>query len=85
MAGETVQASIPPPLPPESAVDLTGLYQELDHTNQALGRSNSLPTLLPGASAVSVNFPIVETGSGRKLRELMENNGSRWRREAGTR
>ncbi len=46
-AGETVRAFVPPPLPPELPVDLTGLYQQLDRANQALGRLNGLTTLLP--------------------------------------
>ena len=47
-AGETVRAFVPPPLPPELPVDLTGLYQQLDRANQALGRLDGLTTLLPG-------------------------------------
>ena len=46
---ETVRAFVPPPLPPEPAVDLTGLYQQLDRANQALGRLDGLTTLLPDA------------------------------------
>jgi Fic family protein len=46
-AGETVRAFMPPPLPPEPAVDLTGLFQQLDRANQALGRLEGLTTLLP--------------------------------------
>jgi Fic family protein len=46
-AGETVRAFLPPPLPPEPAVDLTGLFQQLDRANQALGRLAGLTTLLP--------------------------------------
>jgi Fic family protein len=46
-AGETVRAFLPPPLPPEPAVDLTGLFQQLDRANQALGRLDGLTTLLP--------------------------------------
>jgi Fic family protein len=45
--GETVRAFLPPPLPPEPAVDLTGLFQQLDRANQALGRLDGLTTLLP--------------------------------------
>ncbi len=48
-AGETVRAFVPPPLPPEPAVNLTGLYQQLDRANQALGRLDGLTTLLPDA------------------------------------
>jgi Fic family protein len=46
-AGETVRAFVPPPLPPESRLDLSGLYQNLDRANQALGRLDGLTTLLP--------------------------------------
>jgi len=48
-AGETVRAFLPPPLPPDPPVDLSGLYQKLDRANQALGRLDSLTTLLPDA------------------------------------
>ncbi|MGA8678604.1 MAG: Fic/DOC family N-terminal domain-containing protein, partial [Candidatus Acidiferrales bacterium] len=46
-AGETVRAFVPAPLPPNPPVDLSGLYQQLDRANQALGRLDGLPTLLP--------------------------------------
>jgi len=46
-AGGTVRAFLPPPLPPEPGVDLTGLFQQLDRANQALGRLDGLTTLLP--------------------------------------
>ena len=46
-AGETVRAFLPPPLPPDPPVDLTGLYPHLDRANQALGRLDGLTTLLP--------------------------------------
>src|SRR5467141_1354020 len=46
-AGETVRAFVPPPLPPEPRLDLSGLYQNLDRANQALGRLDGLTTLLP--------------------------------------
>lgn len=46
-AGETVRAFVPPPLPPDPLVDLGGLYPQLDHANQALGRLDALTTLLP--------------------------------------
>src|SRR6201997_1810783 len=46
-ANETVRAFVPPPLPPNPPVDLSGLYQQLDRANQALGRLDGLTTLLP--------------------------------------
>jgi Fic family protein len=46
-AGETVRAFVPPPLPPDPPVDLTGLYPLLDRANQAIGRLDGLTTLLP--------------------------------------
>lgn len=46
-AGETVKAFVPQPLPPDPAVDLNGLFGHLDRANQALGRLDSLTTLLP--------------------------------------
>jgi Fic family protein len=42
-----VRAFVPPPLPPDPPVDLTGLYPQLDRANQALGRLDGLTTLLP--------------------------------------
>jgi Fic family protein len=47
VAGETVWAFIPPPLPPEPKLELDGLYQQLDHANQRLGRLDSMTKLLP--------------------------------------
>jgi Fic family protein len=47
VTGEPVRAFIPPPLPPDPPLELTGLYQHLDRANQALGRLDGLTTLLP--------------------------------------
>jgi Fic family protein len=47
VAGETVRAFIPPPLPPVPKLELDGLYQQLDRANQNLGRLNSMTKLLP--------------------------------------
>jgi Fic/DOC family N-terminal len=47
VAGETVRAFIPPPLPPIPAVELSGLHQQLDRANQRLGRLNGMTRLLP--------------------------------------
>lgn len=46
-AGETVRAFVPAPLPPDPPVDLSGLYQQLDRANHALGLLDGLTTLLP--------------------------------------
>jgi Fic family protein len=47
VAGETVRAFMPPPLPPIPAVVLSGLHQQLDRANQGLGRLNGMSRLLP--------------------------------------
>lgn len=47
VAGETVRAFIPPPLPPVPKLELDGLYEQLDRANQSLGRLNSMTKLLP--------------------------------------
>ncbi len=47
VAGETVRAFIPPPLPPIPEVELSGLHQRLDRANQGLGRLNGMTRLLP--------------------------------------
>jgi Fic family protein len=47
VAGETVRAFIPPPLPPTPALELSGLHQQLDRANQGLGRLNGMTSLLP--------------------------------------
>jgi Fic family protein len=48
VAGEPVQAFVPPPLPPPQ-LELSGLYQHLDRANQAIGRLDGLTVLLPDA------------------------------------
>src|SRR5713226_436321 len=48
VAGETVRAFIPPPLPPVPELQLKGLHQHLDRANQGLGRLNGMTRLLPG-------------------------------------
>jgi len=42
-----VRAFVPPTLPPDPPLDLSGLDQHLDRANQALGRLDGLTTLLP--------------------------------------
>jgi Fic family protein len=46
VAGELVNAFVPPPLPPAD-LDLSGLHQHLDRANQALGRLDGLTVMLP--------------------------------------
>lgn len=48
VAGEPVQAFVPPPLPPPD-LNVGRLYQRLDQANQALGRLDGLTVLLPDA------------------------------------
>lgn len=47
VAGETVRAFIPPPLPPVPELQLKELHQHLDRANQELGRLNGMTKLLP--------------------------------------
>src|ERR1700730_18050898 len=45
--GETVRAYLPPPLPPNPALNLEDLYVPLDRANQFLGRLDGLHATLP--------------------------------------
>src|ERR1035441_9202161 len=47
VAGETVLAFIPPPLPPVPELQLKELHQHLDRSNQELGRLIGMTRLLP--------------------------------------
>jgi Fic family protein len=47
VAGETVRAFIPPPLPPAPKLELDTLYEQLERASQSLGRLNSMTKLLP--------------------------------------
>ncbi len=47
VAGETVRAYVPPPLPPLPALRLDGLQSLLETANQSLGRLDGLASLLP--------------------------------------
>ncbi len=49
-AGETVRAYVPPPLPPNPAVQLDSLHIPLEQANQALGRLDGLASVLPDLS-----------------------------------
>ena len=44
VAGETVRAFIPPPLPPAPKLEFDGLYPHLERASQSLGRLNSFAT-----------------------------------------
>ena len=55
-AGEVVKAFVPPPLPPDPPVNLSGLYQHLDRANQAVGRLDGLTTLLPDTRLYSLSL-----------------------------
>ena len=46
-AGETVRAFVPTPLPPDPALDLPSLQTPIERAQLALGRLDSLATLLP--------------------------------------
>lgn len=48
LGGESVQAFVPPDLPPVD-LNLSGLHQHLDQANQAIGRLDGLTLLLPDA------------------------------------
>src|SRR5215469_13197607 len=48
VAGEPVRAFVPPPLPPPD-LNLSELYQRLDHADRAVGRLDGLTVLLPDA------------------------------------
>jgi Fic family protein len=47
VAGEVVSAFVPPPLPPDPAVDVLGLLNSLSLAERALGRLDGITTLLP--------------------------------------
>ena len=47
VAGESVRAFIPPPLPPMPELQLGGLHRHLDRANQGLGHLNGMTKLLP--------------------------------------
>ncbi len=46
-AGEKVRAFVPPPLPPEPAIDVLALLEKLSRAERALGRLDGITMLLP--------------------------------------
>ena len=49
-AGKSYQAYLPPPLPPQPALDIGSLYMLLDQASTALGRLDGMGRLLPNRS-----------------------------------
>src|SRR3989442_8690869 len=49
-AGEKVRAFVPPPLPPEPAIDVLALLEKLSLAERALGRLDGITMLLPRRS-----------------------------------
>lgn len=47
VAGETVRAFVPPPLPPNPLIDVLGLLDRLSLAERALGRLDAITMLLP--------------------------------------
>ncbi len=47
VAGETVRAFVPPPLPPAPPIDVLALLERLSLAERALGRLDGITTLLP--------------------------------------
>jgi len=47
VAGETVRAFVPPPLPPTPPIDVLGLLPKLSLADRALGRLDGITVLLP--------------------------------------
>jgi Fic family protein len=45
--GERIRAFVPPPLPPDPPIELSGLLQPMERANQALGRLDGVASLLP--------------------------------------
>jgi len=50
VAGEAFNAYVPPNLPPDPPIDLSGLYALLDQANAALGRLDGMSMVLPDPS-----------------------------------
>ncbi|MBT3398456.1 MAG: Fic family protein, partial [Rhodospirillaceae bacterium] len=47
VAGETTEAFVPPPLPPDPSVRMDTLYGRLDAANRAIGRLDGVTSILP--------------------------------------
>jgi len=47
IGGEQVRAYLPPPLPPESGLQMEALYGLMEEANQALGRLDGIASILP--------------------------------------
>ncbi len=47
VAGELVRSFVPPPLPPNPAVDLRPFYSRIDAANRALGQLDGVTSILP--------------------------------------
>ena len=47
VAGETTEAFVPPPLPPDPVVRMSKLYRLLDEANRAIGRLDGVTSILP--------------------------------------
>jgi Fic family protein len=47
VAGETVRAFVPPPLPPTPSIDILSLLERLSLAERALGRLDGITMLLP--------------------------------------
>jgi len=54
--GETVRAYIPPPLPPDPAVDLGSLHGRIDRANRAVGRLDGLSSLIPDTNLLLYTY-----------------------------
>ncbi len=53
---EAVRAYVPPPLPPDPALDLARLQTQLEETNLALGRMDGISFLLPDPSLLLYGY-----------------------------
>src|SRR5260370_38182962 len=78
VTGETVRAFLPPPLPPEPAIEMRQLYQHLDRANQALGRLDGLTKILPDTKFFLILYQQKEgllsaqiEGTQQRLRDIL--------------